>query len=72
MMLVVAGRLVVMLEVEEEAQVQEVWDRTMEVRSIWGPCFARSIDGRREETARNGAASGDQVPGWAPAEDPRW
>ena len=33
----VPGRLVVMLEVEEEAQVQEVWDRTREVRSIWGP-----------------------------------
>ena len=34
---IVPGRLVVMLEVEEEAQVQEVWDRTREVRSIWGP-----------------------------------
>ena len=33
----VPGRLVAMLEVEEEAQVQEVLDRTREVRSIWGP-----------------------------------
>jgi len=70
MMLVVAGRQEVMLEVEEEAQVQEVLGRTREVRSISGPCFARSIDGRREEIARNGVASG-VVPGWAQAEDPR-
>jgi len=69
--LVVAGRLVAMLEVEEEAQVQEVWGRTREARSIWGPCFARSIGGRREETARSETAS-DAVPGWGRAADPRW
>jgi len=71
MMSVVAGRLVAMLEVEEEAQVQEVLDRTREVRSIWGPCSARSIDGRRGETARSGVAS-DAAPDWGRAEDPRW